>query len=377
MSFKSVLKKFIPVNYSRFQKNKKNTEKELKELKKLVKKQQKSISEFESTLKELQKSNKELSEKLRTTTSIANYCRDNVRDYLKAEKAEYYKNTPAKYYVQELKDWFKTATGETLDLENPITYNQKIQWLKVYDTTPLKTQLTDKYLVRDWVKDKIGEKYLTKLLGVWHNFDDIDFDSLPDKFVLKANHGCGFNYIVPDKSKFNRSDARFKFQKWMKVNFAYYWGIEPQYRDIEPLIIAEEYLENDNKDLYDYKFWCFNGKPMYIQFLSERNISGLKMAFFDTEWNKLDFVYDHPRLRRDVEKPENLDEMLKIAETLSNGFAHVRVDLYRLNSGEIKFGEMTFTSCSGACHWTPPEYNEKLGALITLPEKTEFFKEDN
>lgn len=371
MSLKSVLKKFIPVNYSRFQNNKKKTEKELKELKKLVKKQQKSISEFESTLKKLQKNNKELSDKLRKATSTANYCKEYVNAYRKQEKYEYYKNTPSKYYIQELGDWFKACTGETLDLENPVTYNQKIQWLKVYDTTPLKTQLTDKYLVRDWVKDKIGEKYLTKLLGVWHNFDDIDFDSLPDKFVLKANHASGFNYIVSDKAKFNRSDARFKFQKWMNTNFAYFWGIELQYRDIKPLIIAEEYLENDDRDLYDYKFWCFNGKPMYIQFLSERNVGGLKMAFFDTEWNKLDFVYNHPLLSHPVEKPDNLDEMLKIAETLSQGFAHVRVDLYRLNNGEIKFGEMTFTSSSGACHWNSPEANKKLGDLITLPEKNE------
>lgn len=157
----------------------------------------------------------------------------------------------------------------------------------------------------------------------------------------------------------------------MKVNYAYRWGMEPQYKNIKPRIIAEEYLENDDHDLYDYKIWCFGGEPKYIQFLSERNTNGLKMAFYDTQWNRQEFVYDHPRLNHEAEKPDNLDEMLEIAAKLAKDFCHVRVDLYHLNNGEIKFGEMTFTSCSGSCNWDPPEYNKILGDMITLPEKSE------
>lgn len=379
MSLKSFIKKIIPISIFKFQKaNKKQRElikAQEKEIELLKKEQDRQFEIIEMQQDKIKKQLEELSEKSKRAYSLANLSYNYVAYNQKMEKHDYYRETPAKFYVQELSDWFFGATGEILELESPKTYDQKIQWLKIYDTTPLKTQLTDKYLVRDWVKEKIGEKYLTRLLGVWDSFDDIDFDALPDKFVLKANHGCAFNYIVSDKSKMNKSDARFKFYNWLKINYAYRWGMEPQYRDIQPKIIAEEYLENDDKDLYDYKFWCFNGKPEYIQFLSERNKGGLKMAFFDTEWNKMPFVYDHPRLDHEVEKPENLDEMLEIAKTLSQGFCHVRVDLYRLNDGTVKFGEMTFTSCSGTCHWDPPEYNEILGDLIKLPEKTNFFEE--
>lgn len=375
MSLKKFLHRLIPVSLTRFQRS-------VKKQKELIEAQKQEIDELkeaqeqgENELSLLREELNQLREEQKKTASTARYLKQFVDFKLKMEKHDYYRETPKKYYIQELSDWFYSATRERLNLDNPETYDQKIQWLKVYDSTPLKTRLTDKYLVRDWVKGKIGEKYLTKLLGVWDNFDDIDFDALPDKFVLKANHGCGFNFIVPDKSKMDKSDARYKFRTWLKINYAYRWGMEPQYRDIEPKIIAEEYLENDNRDLYDYKIWCFGGEPKYIQFLSERNKGGLKMAFYDTEWNLMPFVYDHPRLDRIAEKPDNLDEMLDIAKTLSKDFCHVRVDLYRLNDGTIKFGEMTFTSCSGTCHWDPPEYNKILGDLITLPEKTELFKE--
>lgn len=306
--------------------------------------------------------------------STADFCKRFVDEQNRLAKHDYWLNLPDNLYVQELSDWFKRVMGETLELDNPITFNQKIQWLKLFDTTPEKTQLSDKYLVREWVKGKIGDKYLTKLYGVWDNFDDIDFDSLPDKFVLKANHGCAFNFIVPDKSEMDRSDARYKFASWLKFNYAFR-GLEPQYCNIKPLIIAEEYLENDGKDLYDYKIWCFDGKPTYIQFIRERNHGGIKMAFFDTEWNKMPFVYNYPRIESDVEKPENLDEMLDIAKTLCEGFCYVCVDLYHLNDNSIKFGEMTFTRANGTCRWTPPEYNEIIGSMIKLPEKKPFIKE--
>lgn len=273
-------------------------------------------------------------------------------------------------FKRALEIWYRSKTGHRLNLENPKTYNEKIQWLKLYDSTPEKTILADKYLVRDWVAKKIGEQYLIPLLGVYDSFDDIDFDKLPDRFVIKCNHGSGFNVIIKDKSKIDLIDVRNKINRWMRENFAYRYGYELHYRDIEPKIIIEQYIENiGTDDLYDYKFWCFNGKVYYIQFLSERNLSGLKMAFYDTNWKKQDFVYDHPMDTKNIKKPSNLDEMIKLAEKLAKGFNHVRVDFYRMNDGKLYFGEMTFTSASGSQKWSTESINQKFGDLIKLPSK--------
>lgn len=241
--------------------------------------------------------------------------------------------------------------------------------MKLYDSTPLKTRLADKYLVRDWVKEKIGEEYLIPLLGVWDSFDEIDFDKLPDQFVLKANHGCGWNIIVRDKSTFDKEEARKQFDIWMHTNFAFKWGLELHYMNIPPKIIAEQYLENINNDLYDYKVFCFDGKAESIMFLSDRK-QKLKMSFYDLQWNKLPFVYSYPQNPDDIPKPMNLKLMKGLAEKLAEGFPHVRVDFYVLNDGSIKFGEMTFTSAGGTCKWNIPEQDRIYGDLIKLPRKS-------
>ena len=294
-----------------------------------------------------------------------NSLKSQLTESIKMAEYRLCKYMPEEKYPEYLKEWFYKNTGKELNLDNPQTFNEKIQWMKLYDSTPLKTRLADKYLVRDWVKEKIGEEYLVPLLGVWKNFDDIDFDNLPDKFVLKANHGCAWNIIVKDKNKLDVKNAKNKFQKWLQTNFAYCYGLELHYKNIKPLIIAEQYIENNSKDLYDYKVWCFNGKAEYIQFLSERQ-TGLKMAFYDRDWNKQDFVYSYSMNTNHVEKPQNLEKLLTLAEKLSEGFPHVRIDFYILNDGTIKFGEMTFTSMSGACKWSPEDTDEKLGQLINL-----------
>lgn len=272
-------------------------------------------------------------------------------------------------YKTELLHWWYQLKKTHLNLDNPKTFNEKIQWLKLYDSTPIKTRLADKYLVRDWVKEKIGEEYLIPLLGVYDKFDDIDFAKLPKQFVIKCNHGCGYNIIVKDKSKLDLSDAKAKIDKWMNENFAFRVGFELHYRDIEPKIIIEKYIENKGTDdLYDYKFWCFNGKVEYIQFLSERNLDGLKMAFYDKNWHKQKFVYSYPLDKKTIKKPDNLDVMIELAKKLSVGFNHVRVDFYRLNDGTIYFGEMTFTSASGTCKWNDERINRYFGNLIKLPK---------
>lgn len=186
------------------------------------------------------------------------------------KKKQDYNNKVFNVCKKELIKWYKYKTKDNYNFEEPKTFNQKIQWLKIYDNNPLKTQLSDKYLVGDWIKKMIGEKYLVRLLGVWDSFDEINFDLLPEKFILKANHGAGFNIIVEDKSKLNITDARNKMNKWIKQNYAFNLGYELQYLNIKPKIIAEEYLENDNGDINDYKIFCFDGKAESIMFLTER-----------------------------------------------------------------------------------------------------------
>lgn len=264
-----------------------------------------------------------------------------------------------------LKDWYFERMKEPLNLFEPKTYNEKIQWMKLYDSTPIKTKLADKYQVREYVKDKIGEEYLIPLLGVWDKFEDIDFDKLPQQFVLKCNHGCGCNIIVKDKQNFDKEKASKQINEWMNINYAYL-GFELHYSDIPRKIIAEEFIQNAENELYDYKVWCFNGKAHYIQFLSERNTDGLKMAFYDREWNKQRFLYSVPMDKKVNKKPEKLELLLELAEKLSAGFNHVRVDFYITNDGRIYFGEMTFTSCNGTARWEPKEADLMLGNLIEL-----------
>lgn len=287
---------------------------------------------------------------------------------------KYAKGTPAYMfyakqidYKQELCDWYFRLKKENLNLDNPQTFNEKIQWLKLYNSTPEKTLLADKYLVRNWVAEKIGEKYLIPILGVYDSFDEIDFDKLPNQFVIKCNHGSGWNMVVADKSKLDITKAKEKFDVWMTKNFAFAAGCELHYLNIPPKIIIEEFVSNDGKALWDYKFWCFGGEVKYMQFRDDFS-SDLKMVFYDMDWKKQPFYYDHPLYDKELEKPDNFGEMVALAKKLCRGFAFVCVDLYRLNNGEIKFGEMTFTRSSGIGCWNDKKYNEQLGKLIKLPK---------
>lgn len=260
-------------------------------------------------------------------------------------------------------------TGETLNLENPSTFNEKIQWLKLYDSTALKTKLADKYLVREWVAQQIGEEYLIPLLGVWDHFDEIDFDKLPQQFVLKANHGSGWNIIVKDKSKLDKTDAKEKFDLWMTQNYSFQAGLELHYMNIPPKIIAEEYIENMD-DLYDYKFMCFDGKVAFLWVDTER-YTNHRRTLYDLSWNQKKEFICYPPSEQTIKRPDNLDEMISLAEKLSQGFSHVRVDFYEID-GNVRFGELTFTSETGVALITPPEFHQELGSLITLPQKSPF-----
>lgn len=276
-------------------------------------------------------------------------------------------DTPLDKLKLYLKVWFFKKTGQILNLYDPKTFNEKIQWLKLYDSTPIKTRLADKYLVRDWVKEKIGEEYLIPLLGVWDKFDDIDFDKLPDRFVLKCNHGCAYNIIVKDKSKFNKKEARKKINKWMKENFAYKHGLEIHYKDIIPKIIAESYIEDSNKELNDYKFLCFNGKPEFI-WIDQGRFDDHRRNLYNTKWELQPFLITWKNTKKEILPPENLEKMVELAKILSKDLNLVRVDFYNVD-GKIYFGEMTFTSGSGTEEFIPSKYNRILGDMLELPSK--------
>ena len=278
----------------------------------------------------------------------------------------YYGRMKESQYPQVLKRKYRRRMRETLNLEHPRKFSEKMQWLKLYDSTPLKTMLADKYLVRQWVADTIGAEYLIPLLGVWSDANDIDFDTLPEKFVLKANHGSKFNIIVRDKSKLNFKKTKKTLNLWLKYNYTFTLGrCELHYKDIKPLIIAEQYIENIDNDLVDHKFFCFHGSPKYYAILQDR-AKNIKSATYDINFIKQPFML-LPGKSFDFEKPESFEKMLSIAEILCQGFKHVRVDLYDVK-GKIYFGEMTFTSGSGFRKIRPIEYDYMLGDLIKISE---------
>ena len=285
------------------------------------------------------------------------------------ESNEYLKYDLLEICKRDLLEWFKRKSGKIFDIENPITFNEKIQWLKLYDSTPLKTKLADKYLARDWIKKNIGENFLVPLIGVWDSFEEIKFDLLPEKFVLKANHGCSYNIIVQNKSLLNLTKTRNTINKWMAKNFAFQNGFEFHYLNIKPKIIAEEYLEkNDEHGLYDYRVYCFNGKANSIGFFSDTK-KNWKIAFYDLEWNKLNYYYNYKFDEKIIPKPKYLNLLIEISEKIAKNFSFVRVDFYILNNGTVKIGEITFTPTSGIAKWIPPEQDNIFGNMLKLPSK--------
>ncbi len=278
----------------------------------------------------------------------------------------YLKGLHPDQYREAIEEWFYQSTMTHLDLDKPKTFNEKIQWLKLYDSTAEKTRLADKYLVRDWIKERIGEEYLIPLLGVWDRFEDIDFDTLPDQFVLKANHGSGWNVIVKDKESLNIEATRTKFNNWMKKNFAFCNGLELHYKDIEPKIIAEKYIKTDSGSVNDYKFFCFNGNIELIWVDANRYEGQHIRNIYSPDWELLLVTKDYPNDAGMDLKPECYEKMNELARILSKDFICVRVDFYEVD-GKIYFGEMTFTSGSGYGRFNPPEFDYELGSKLKLP----------
>ena len=260
------------------------------------------------------------------------------------------------FYYLQLKKW--------PDLKTPHTFSEKLNWLKLHDRNPLYTKLTDKYAVKDYVSKKIGVDKVVPLLGVWNSFDEIDFDHLPERFVLKCTHDSGGFMICKDKSTFSKVKARSFFNRELRKN--YYWNKrEWPYKDIQPRIIAEKYLEDGNGDaLTDYKFFCFNGEPK-MMYISKDVSADPRTDFFDMDWNYLPFKFKDPHAEVRPSMPDKFEEMKEIARTLSKGIPHVRVDMYLINN-HIFFGEMTFFHLSGFFSVTPDEWDDIIGGWLDL-----------
>ncbi len=266
-----------------------------------------------------------------------------------------------------LKKLYTVNFGKELDLENPKTFNEKLQWLKLYDRKPEYTMMVDKYKVREYVVEKLGEEYLIPLLGVWDDPEEIDFDKLPNQFVLKCNHNSGLGMcICKDKSKLDIKKVKAELKKGLKENF-YLRGREWPYKDVPRKIICEKYMVDESGyELKDYKIFCFNGEPKAL-FVATDRMTDTKFDFFDVEFNHLPFTNGHPNAEKEIAKPQNLDEMLKAASILSKGIPQVRIDLYNVN-GKILFGEMTFSHWSGMVPFEPDEWDERFGEWIVLPK---------
>lgn len=268
-----------------------------------------------------------------------------------------------------IKLFFRGKMNETLDLTNPKTYNEKIQWLKLYDRNELYTNLVDKYKVRKYVTSKIGEEYLIPLLGIWNSPDDIEFEELPPKFVLKCTHDSGGVFICDDKSKLNIPELNSKLKKSLKKN--YFWAQrEWPYKNVTPKIVAEKFMvDNDTNELRDYKFFCFDGTPKFMFVATNRGID-TRFDFFDLGFNHIPVEqhYKNADDKSKITKPENFELMIEISKKLSEDLPHVRVDLYEIN-GKVYFGELTFYHFSGWESFNPREYDELFGSFINLPEK--------
>ncbi|WP_445384503.1 ATP-grasp fold amidoligase family protein [Robiginitalea sp. IMCC44478] len=275
-----------------------------------------------------------------------------------------FKFLPPELYV---KIYYQYYTGKKLNLANPGEFNEKIQWLKVHYKPPILNQLVDKYAVRSFVSDRIGETYLNELYQVYYRAGDVDFDQLPEKFVIKGAHGYNFNLIVKDKSKLNKHRARYLMRKWMARNQYYRGGLEWAYKDVKPKLIAEAFLsELGRSTISDYKFYCFDGKVKFLQLDLERENDHQKL-FYDPDWKKLPFTKGSGGLSAETaDKPPKFEQMIALAEKLAKGFPFVRVDFYNLQ-GRIVFGEMTFYPGDGRQEFKPDSYNKIIGSYLNLP----------
>lgn len=273
-----------------------------------------------------------------------------------------------KEYPKYLKAIYKHATGKVLNLKNPKKFSEKIQWLKLHDSTPIKSQLTDKVLVRDWVKDRIGEEYLKPLLQVAKTYDDIDFEKLPEKFIMKANHGCKWHYKIKNKENFLNTEALQKivkrqFDGWMEQCFGFFGGFEMQYKNIDPQIIIEELLVFEKDEFpIEIEVYCFNGEPKITQKIKYSEVR--EASVFDENLELMDFKFGENYVALNEVADEQIKKAVELSKILAKEFKLVRVD-WLLKDNKIYFNEMTFTPFSGF-YLLDDEWDLKFGSFLNL-----------
>lgn len=279
---------------------------------------------------------------------------------IKRNILSFFKFIPDDVYV---KMYYRLKIGKKLDLKNPILYNEKLQWLKLYDHNPQYVIMVDKYAMKDYVSKKVGEKYTIPTLGIWERFDDIDFTILPEEFVLKGTHDQG-SVLLCKKNSFNYDAARKSLNHSIKLN---YYSIcrEWPYKNVKPRIIAEPLITDGNNFLLDYKFFCFNGEPKFMYISSDLETAP-KTDFYDMNFEKINMKMRDPNSDTIMEKPVFFDEMKQLAQKLSEGIPHLRVDFYFANNN-VYVGELTLFPNAGFCKIEPKEWESVLGNWIKLP----------
>lgn len=272
-----------------------------------------------------------------------------------------------KFFIKVL---WRQSIGTKLNLDNPTTFNEKLQWLKLNNRDALLINLVDKKTAKEWVADRIGKEYVIRTLGVYDSVDEINLDALPGQFVLKCNHDCGSVVVCRNKSDFDIESAKKKLNDSLKKN--YYWDSrEWPYKRIRRCVIAEEFLTDGNaSELCDYKVHCFNGVPKLVLVCKDRHSeTGLTEDFFTEEWEHLELKRPaHPISKETIQKPEQLEEMLSLSRKLSKDFPFVRVDWYICND-KLYFGELTFFPASGMSPFVPDSYDNLFGSWLELPER--------
>lgn len=268
-----------------------------------------------------------------------------------------------------IKWFYYLVFGKRINLDNPTTYSEKLQWLKLHDKRAIFTELVDKYKSRFYTEKLLGNQdHLIPLLGVWDSFDEIDFDKLPQQFVLKTNHDSQGVIVCKDKSTFDKEAARKKLTKCLKRN--YYWASrEYPYKEVPRKIIAEKFMvDNRYGELRDYKFFCFNGKCEFFFIATGRSTGNVMFDFFDRDLKPIPVIQGHPHAPQLPDIPENIEEMIAMAEKLSAGFPQIRIDLYNIE-GKIYVGEYTIFHFGGLMPFVPESYDETFGKFIQLPQE--------
>ena len=270
---------------------------------------------------------------------------------------------PDKLY---LKMKYKLRTGNKLNIKNPKRYTEKSQWIKLYDRKDIYTKMVDKYESKEFIEKKVGKEYIVETYGIYDSFEQIDFEKLPDKFVMKCTHDSGGLVICNSKKDLNIQSAKNKIEKSLKNNF-YYLGREWPYKNVKPRIIIEELLENnDSSDLIEYNFFCFNGIPKIVMTCHGDKRIKRYNDFYDMDFNKLDVQCEYATSDNKEKKPRQFEKMIELSKKLSENTYSLRVDFYIVNN-KIKLGELTFFHWAGFCNFTPDKWDYEFGKMIKLP----------